>query len=142
MTEKLAEELEIEHVEIIPPNKSPVVMNNEKQEEQSDDVKEDYQLSRKTLRKLIEKGEEALDGISDLARHDTAPRAYEVYATVLKTVADLTKDLFALQKQNKDMKETVSEKVDQQSINVDKAVFVGTTHELIKKIKNEKEKEK
>ncbi len=102
------------------------------------DQEEDYQLARKTFRALITKGNDAIEGISDLAKESESPRAYEVMATLMKTVADTTKDLYALQKMTKELKtEDKSRPQDEQRINVEKAVFVGSTAELLRQVKNQ-----
>jgi hypothetical protein len=101
------------------------------------DQEEDYRLARKTFRQLINKGNDAIEGISDLAKESESPRAYEVMATLMKTVADTTKDLYALQKMTKDLKaEDKARPQEEQRINVEKAVFVGSTAELLKQVKN------
>jgi hypothetical protein len=101
------------------------------------DQEEDYRLARKTFRQLINKGNDAIEGISDLAKESESPRAYEVMATLMKTVADTTKDLYALQKMTKDLKaEDKARPQEEQRINVEKAVFVGSTAELLKRVKN------
>ena len=120
-------------VEIILPKKIEEVVV------QSDfpDAEEDYKLSRNTFRSLIKKGNDAIDGITDLARESESPRAYEVLATLMKTVADTTKDLFDLQKKTKDLAGSSSEKkLDETAITIEKAVFVGSTAELLKRVKN------
>jgi hypothetical protein len=100
------------------------------------DQKEDYTLARRTFRELITKGNDAIEGISDLAKQSESPRAYEVLATLMKTVADTTKDLYDLQKKTKDLKaEEKMRPQDEQRINVEKAVFVGSTAELLKRVK-------
>jgi hypothetical protein len=101
------------------------------------DQAEDYRLARKTFRSLIDKGNSAIEDLTDLARQSESPRAYEVLATLMKTVGDTTKDLYDLQKKTKDlMKEDKSRPQDEQRINVEKAVFVGSTAELLKKVKS------
>jgi hypothetical protein len=132
--ESLSNALGIEH-EVLPP-----VVVEPVQEiivEGQVDQEEDYRLARKTFRQLINKGNDAIEGISDLAKESESPRAYEVMATLMKTVAETTKDLYALQKMTKDLK--TEDKVrpqEEQRINVEKAVFVGSTAELLKQVKN------
>jgi len=131
--ETLSDALGIEH-EVLP----PVVVQpvHEPIMENQADQEEDYRLARKTFRQLINKGNDAIEGISDLAKESESPRAYEVMATLMKTVADTTKDLYALQKMTKDLKaEDKARPQDEQRINVEKAVFVGSTAELLKKVK-------
>ena len=102
------------------------------------DAEADYKLARTTFRSLINKGNDAIEGITDLAKESESPRAYEVLATLMKTVADTTKDLFELQKKNKDLKSSdKSRPQDETRINVEKAVFVGSPSALLSKIKQE-----
>lgn len=134
----LSDALGIEHnMEVLPPEKkqnkevSPVV-------EDTIDRQEDYTLARNTFRGLIDKGNDAIEGITDLAKQSESPRAYEVLATLMKTVAETTKDLYDLQKKTKDLLTNNNEKkLDETNITVDKAVFVGTTAELLKQIKSQ-----
>lgn len=135
---ELSDALGIEHnVEIIPPKPKQEVVTASTVEEQPD-REEDYRLARGTFRGLIDKGNDAIEGITELAKQSESPRAYEVLATLMKTVADTTKDLFELQKKNKDLVGGSSEKkIDETNITVDKAVFVGTTAELLKQIKSQ-----
>ena len=112
---------------------TPVVLETEKV---PGDIEQDYALSRRTFRDLIDKGNSAIEGITDLAKESESPRAYEVLATLIKTVADTTKDLYDLQKKTKDLK-TEEKKVAEASVtNIDKAVFVGSTSDLLKQIKD------
>ena len=139
--EALSDALGIEH-EVLPPVKlqqfEQVLV--ETVETENVDQQEDYRLARKTFRSLIDKGNHAIEGITDLAKESESPRAYEVLATLMKTVADTTKDLYDLQKKTKDLhKEDKARPQDEQRINVEKAVFVGSTAELLKKVKNNEE---
>ena len=115
----LSEALGIENaVEIISPQQ-PII--NTPHEE--DDIKADYNLSRRTFRDLINKGNDAMESLTDLAKESESPRAYEVLATMMRTVADTTKDLYDLQKKTKELS---GQKKDDHTVNVDKAIFVGT----------------
>lgn len=137
-SESLSKALGIEHeVEILPPLKQEVAVIEEPAAVGSVDQQEDYTLARSTFRQLITKGNDAIEGISDLAKESESPRAYEVMATLMKTVAETTKDLYDLQKKTKDLlTNSGSKKLDETNITVDKAVFVGTTAELLRKVKN------
>jgi hypothetical protein len=139
MSDKLASALGIENaVEVIPEPKNEVVVvppQNVKIPSEEDQL-EDYVLSRNTFREIIRKGNQAIDGINTLAQQSESPRAYEVMATLMKTVAETTKDLYDLQKKTKDLKS--DEKMrpqEEQRINVEKAVFVGSPSDLLKQIK-------
>lgn len=132
---KFSETLGIEHVEPSKQEILPPVVVEEPISELPDQA-EDYKLARRTFRSLIDKGNSAIEDLTDLARQSESPRAYEVLATLMKTVGDTTKDLYDLQKKTKDlMKEDKSRPQDEQRINVEKAVFVGSTAELLKKVK-------
>jgi hypothetical protein len=137
---ELSEALGIEHnQEILPPVKKQEVAVAPVPTEDQEDQKNDYVLARKTFRELIDKGNDAIEGIADLAKQSESPRAYEVMATLMKTVADTTKDLFDLQKRKKDLAGVTEKKLDESAITIDKAVFVGTTAELLRKVKSKDE---
>jgi hypothetical protein len=104
------------------------------------DAEADYNLARNTFRNLITQGNLALEDMKNLARESESPRAYEVFATMIKTISESTKDLYDLQKKTKELKQ-VNGKLTQPdgAINVERAVFVGTTADLLKKIKTEKQ---
>ena len=121
-------------VEIIPPQQMQPVINTPHED---DDIKADYNLSRRTFRDLINKGNSAMESLTDLAKESESPRAYEVLATMMRTVADTTKDLYDLQKKTKDLR-GMDKKDETTTVNVEKAVFVGTTAELLHRIKEEK----
>lgn len=96
----------------------------------------DAHYSRANYYNLIEKGNEALDGILEVAKESQHPRAYEVAANMIKNLSDVTEKLMILQKQQKELRGP-QEQPQQQNINVEKAVFVGSTAELLKQLKNE-----
>lgn len=103
----------------------------------SDDLKKDYEYTRGNLYSIIEKGQEALNGILELAQESEMPRAYEVAGQLIKNVADATDKLIDLQKKLKD--------IDEQKVkgptNVTNALFVGSTAELAKLLKQQTENE-
>jgi hypothetical protein len=109
------------------------------------DAEEDYLLARKVLRNLIEKGNDAIEEISQIARQQESARGFEVVSTLIKTVGDTTKDLYNLQKMTKDLKgpdpESDPRKKNTESINVEQAVFVGSAAELLSAIKKKKEED-
>ena len=122
-------------VEIIPPHKQVEVINTPHED---NDVEADYNLSRRTFRSLIDKGNAAMENLTDLAKESESPRAYEVLATMMRTIADTTKDLYDLQKKTKDLK---GARRDEPTVTVEKAVFIGSPSDLLKKIKEEKQSE-
>ena len=100
----------------------------------SEDIKKDYEYTRGNLYSLIEKGQEAINGILELAQESEMPRAYEVAGQLIKNVADATDKLMELQKKLKD----VEEETNKGPTNVTNALFVGSTAELSKLLKNTK----
>jgi hypothetical protein len=98
-----------------------------------DDIKKDYDYTRGNLYSLIEKGQEAINGILELAQESEMPRAYEVAGQLIKNVADATDKLMDLQKKLKDIEE---EKV-KGPTTVNNALFVGSTAELAKLLKQQ-----
>ena len=104
------------------------------------DAEADYNLARNTFRNLITQGNLALEDMKNLARESESPRAYEVFATMIKTISESTKDLYDLQKKTKELKQVNGKPTQPDgAINVERAVFVGTTADLLKKIKTEKQ---
>ena len=101
----------------------------------TEDVKQDYEMTRAQLHNLVMKGQEAVDGILDVARASEHPRAYEVAGQLIKNVGDVADKLIDLQRK---MKELDSEEKKGPS-NVTNALFVGSTAELQKLLKNQKE---
>lgn len=97
-------------------------------------VEDDAEFARRNLKSLIEKGNTAVEGILNVAAATDHPRAFEVAATMLKTMADMNKDLLEIQKRKRDLQPQVTN----QTVNVDKAVFVGSTAELLKQLKENK----
>lgn len=98
-------------------------------------VDDDADFARENIRTLIEKGNLAVDGILHVAKESEHPRAYEVAANLIKNLSDLNKDLMEIQKRKRDLAPQSQRSGD---INVDKAVFVGSTTELVKFLKNNK----
>ena len=101
--------------------------------EQKTDISKDYEYTRANLYSLIEKGQEAVDGILELAQESDQPRAYEVAGQLIKNVSDATDKLMDLQKKLKDIEET---KPVRGPTNVTNALFVGSTAELSKLLKD------
>jgi|TARA_S200000501_G_scaffold286639_1_gene271114 hypothetical protein len=94
----------------------------------------DFETGRKNLYQLIDKGNEAIDGILGLAKEGEHPRAYEVAGQLIKTVSEVSQNLLDLQEKLKKIKD-VPEKGPK---NVTNALFVGSTTELTKLLKNKK----
>ena len=100
---------------------------------EKDDIKKDYEYTRANLYSLIEKGQEAINGIMELAGESASPRAYEVAGQLIKSVADTTDKLADLQKKLKDLEEDSTKKGPSNVTN--NALFVGSTSELSKLLK-------
>lgn len=97
-----------------------------------DDIKKDYEYTRANLYSLIEKGQEAINGIMELAGEGGSPRAYEVAGQLIKNVGDVTDKLIDLQKKLKDVEQD-SNKTTNTTNNL--AIFTGSTSELSKLLK-------
>ena len=96
------------------------------------DIRKDYEYTRANLYSLIEKGQEAINGIMELAGEGGSPRAYEVAGQLIKSVADTTDKLIDLQKKLKDVEEGT---IKSPSSVTNNALFVGSTSELSKILK-------
>ena len=99
----------------------------------ADDIKKDYDYTRGNLYSIIEKGQEAMNGVLELAQESEQPRAYEVAGQLIKSVSDATDKLMDLQKKLKDVEE---DKVVKGPSTVNNALFVGSTAELAKMLKD------
>ena len=97
------------------------------------DIEKDYEYTRGNLYSIIEKGQEAINGILELAQDSEMPRAYEVAGQLIKSVSDATDKLMDLQKKLKDVEEETTQKGPN---TVNNALFVGSTAELAKLLKN------
>jgi len=110
-------------------------IKSELKKSETQDVRQDYEYSRAQLHNLVMKGQEAVDGILDVARASDHPRAYEVAGQLIKHVADTADKLIDLQKKMKDL--DTEEKKGPTSVT--NALFVGTSSELQKLLKQQKE---
>jgi hypothetical protein len=130
INQKLSDVLGVDYVPV-------VVEENEKQLtiHQSESANPDADYVRSNYYGLIEKGNEALDGILEVAKQSQHPRAYEVAANMIKNMSDVTEKLMTLQKQRKELEGPEEKTVT--NVNVSKAVFVGSTADLLKKLKSE-----
>ena len=127
INEKLSELFDVEPIKLEAPKQDVVVVSD------TNPVESDAEFARKNIRNLIDKGSHAIDDLLQVAKHSESPRAYEVAANLIKNLSDLNKDLLEVQKRKKDL---VVEK--SSGVNVDKAVFVGSTAELMKLLKTNK----
>ena len=95
------------------------------------EIEKDYEYTRANLYSIIEKGQEAINGIMEVAGESASPRAYEVAGQLIKSVADTTDKLMDLQKKVKD----VNEDAPKTNNVTNNALFVGSTSELSKMLK-------
>ena len=119
------------------PVESTEIVKEQKRKEQiqklTDDVSKDYDYTRGNLYSLIEKGQEAINGIMEVAGETASPRAYEVAGQLIKSVADTTDKLADLHKKLKEIDEDNPKK---QNTVTNNALFVGSTSELSKMLKD------
>lgn len=98
------------------------------------EVIDDISYARNNIKNLIDKSNEAIEEILNVARHSEHPRAYEVASTFIKTVSDMNRDLLHLHNQKKILLSN-TEYQKTSDVSIDKAVFVGSTNDLIKMLK-------
>ena len=96
------------------------------------DLTDAYQESRENLQGIIDQGKEAMEEILNIAKAGQHPRAFEVYGGLLKNMIDANKELLAIQKQMRDM----DKKKETNNTTIDKAIFVGSTADLGKLLKD------
>ena len=111
--------------------KKQVVIPRPKPQSSDDDMDKDYKYQRENFYNLIERGQDAIEGILDLAQESEQPRAYEVAGNLIKNVAEVTEKLVDLQTKMKKLKEVP----ETGPKNVTNALFVGSTAELQKMLK-------
>lgn len=128
--EKLSEVFDLEPIIQDDTSQELVPINNT-------NVADDADFARNNIRGLINNGNSALNGLLNVANQSQQPRAYEVAATLIKNLSDLNKDLMEIEKRRQDL--TGESAKQSKNINVDKAVFVGSTTELVKFLKNNKQ---
>jgi hypothetical protein len=131
----LAEILNTDYVPAVREDSKPITIHQEENV-----VDPDAHYSRANYYNLIEKGNEALDGILEVAKESQHPRAYEVAANMIKNLSDVTEKLMILQKQQKELRGPEQSSENQKTLNIDKAVvFTGSTADLLKQIRAENE---
>ncbi len=134
LNEKLSEVLDVEPIQFEVTEKESE--SKEIQPLSPTVVDDDAAFARCNIRSLIEKGNQAMDDLLNVAKASEHPRAYEVATGLIKNLADLNKDLLEIQKRRKDLSPQEASSV--KNVNVDKAVFVGSTAELMKLLKTNK----
>jgi len=110
----------------------PAPISKKKEERNKSEIQKDYEYTRGQLYSLIEKGQETLNGIMELADETQSPRAYEVAGQLIKNVADSTDKLIDLQKKLRDLDEDPKSK---NPTTVNNTMFVGSTADLAKFLK-------
>jgi hypothetical protein len=118
---------------IVPSEKVGITPEQKPDRLTKNDIEKDYEYTRGNLYSIIEKGQEAINGILELAQDSEMPRAYEVAGQLIKSVSDATDKLMDLQKKLKDVEEETQQKGPS---TVNNALFVGSTAELQKLLKN------
>ena len=122
-------------VDVIPKNKISEVSRYSEElvynDEDKEDIDDDYKYQRENFYRLVEQGSAAIDGILELAREGEHPRAYEVAGQLIKNVAEVTEKLGDLQEKMRKLKEVPNNAPK----NVTNALFVGSTAELQKMLK-------
>ena len=103
---------------------------------EQDDIEKDYEYARANLYQLVDKGQEAINGALDLAMSSDHPRAYEVAGQLIKHVGDVADKIMGLQKDTKSVKEEKAKG----PTNVTNALFVGSTADLQKMLKDASKK--
>ena len=118
--------------DIVPIESTEVGITKPERHERTD-IEKDYEYTRGNLYSIIEKGQEVINGILELAQDSEMPRAYEVAGQLIKSVSDATDKLMDLQKKLKDVEE---EKASKGPNTVNNSLFVGSTAELAKMLKS------
>lgn len=135
-------EKNMEEIFDIDPNTKPIIevideskvtpVDNKPALNTTNDIDSDYMYARENLRNIIDSAQNSIEDLASIASTSESPRAYEVLSTLMKTMVDANKDLLEIQKKVKDLKQETQ----QQPQNVTNALFVGSTSELTKLIKN------
>ena len=118
--------------EVVPTPEDVVSKKGQLNKVENHDIGKDYDYTRGNLYSLIEKGQEAINGIMEVAGETASPRAYEVAGQLIKSVADTTDKLMDLQKKVKEVEEDTNKTTNNVTNN---ALFVGSTSELSKMLK-------
>ena len=126
--ESIDKALNISETDIMPTKKETLRKDDTPKK---NEVEKDYEYTRANLYSIIEKGQEAINGIMEVAGESASPRAYEVAGQLIKSVADTTDKLMDLQKKVKD----VNEDAPKTNNVTNNALFVGSTSELSKMLK-------
>jgi hypothetical protein len=135
LNKNLSEIFDVTPIEEVKREKVPVVSAKYNKPDIESDLTDAYQQSKENLQGIIDQGHEAMEEILNIAKAGQHPRAFEVYGTLLKNMVDANKELLNIQKQ---MREMDKNKKEVNNTNIDKAIFVGSTAELGKLLKEKK----
>ena len=130
---KLDDAFNISETEVVETEKVGITPEQKPDRIVKDEITRDYEYTRGNLYSIIEKGQEAINGILELAQESEMPRAYEVAGQLVKSVSDATDKLMDLQKKLKDVEE---ETVQKGPNTVNNSLFVGSTADLAKMLKD------
>ena len=128
--DKLNEILDIAEIKVQEEKSQPIIPRPK----EKDDIDSDYKYSRENLYSLVERGQDAIDGIIQLAKDTDHPRAYEVAGQLIKNVGEVTEKLLQLQEKMKKLNDEVVKTPNK----VTNALFVGSTAELQKMLKKDR----
>jgi len=130
INKNLSEIFDVEPIREQPVETLPIVID-----EAVNQIDADAEFARSNMRTLITNGNDALEKLAYVADQSESPRAYEVLATMMKNLAEMNKDLLELQKRKREL---APQSESAKGVSIDKAVFVGSTTELLKMIKANK----
>lgn len=129
--ENLSSVFDTDNIQVTSEEYLPVI----KEEKSDTTIDTDYNFARENIKSLITAGNTAIQSLGEIAKISEHPRAFEVFSGMLKNLADLNKDLLDIQAKNNQLTGTKSS--ENTSLNVNQAVFVGSTKDLIQLIKKE-----
>ena len=133
LNKNLSDIFDVTPIEEVKKEKLPTVSAKYNKPDIESDLTDAYQQSRENLQGIIDQGQEAMHEILEIAKAGQHPRAFEVYGGILKNMVDANKELLSIQKQMRDMDNT---KKETNNTKIDKAIFVGSTADLGKLLKD------
>jgi hypothetical protein len=133
LNKNLSDIFDVTPIEEVKKEKLPTVSAKYNKPDIESDLADAYQQSRENLQGIIDQGQEAMHEILEIAKAGQHPRAFEVYGGILKNMVDANKELLSIQKQMREMDNT---KKETNNTKIDKAIFVGSTADLGKLLKD------
>ena len=133
LNKNLSNIFDVTPIEEVKKEKLPTVSVKYNEPELKQDLTDAYQQSKENLQGIIDQGQEAMHEILEIAKAGQHPRAFEVYGGLLKNMVDANKELLNIQKQMREMDNT---KKETNNTTIDKAIFVGSTADLGKLLKD------